>query len=257
MSGYIRSGRRTMVPSVAWALFHCTLGDVLIALGAFLVTAIVLGRIDWPVSRSTAGSILVVVSTMAYTAWSEWYNVYRVGSWRLHGTHADDFRYRAFTLAAVADPAHRDGDRLSKDLRKKRPRSSRCIDQYDNDHRAENAMNRRCKITIRTTLFAESGMNNKALPESSWQLRWMLARRLGAAAHRDRYRRRAAYPISLKHAEWNRRHCNVPRRACTISNPRPCAWLRMPRPHRSTLPLTACWIARDLSESVSLGQTSR
>ena len=25
-------------------------------------------------------------------------------------------------------------------------------------------------------------MNNKALPESSWQLRWMLARRLGAAA---------------------------------------------------------------------------
>ncbi len=69
-------------PGVAWALFHCTLGDVLIALGAFLVTAIVLGRIDWPVSRPTAGSILVVVSTMAYTAWSEWYNIYRAGNWR-------------------------------------------------------------------------------------------------------------------------------------------------------------------------------
>ena len=67
---------------VAWALFHCTLGDVLIALGAFLLTAIVLGRIDWPLSRPVAGTILVVASSMAYTSWSEWYNVYRVGSWR-------------------------------------------------------------------------------------------------------------------------------------------------------------------------------
>ena len=67
---------------VAWALFHCTLGDVLIALGAFLLAAVVLGRIDWPVSRTSAGSILVVASTIAYTSWSEWYNVYRVGSWR-------------------------------------------------------------------------------------------------------------------------------------------------------------------------------
>ena len=67
---------------VAWALFHCTLGDVVIALGAFLLAAIVLGRIDWPVSRPAAGSIFVVASTVAYTSWSEWYNVYRVGSWR-------------------------------------------------------------------------------------------------------------------------------------------------------------------------------
>lgn len=67
---------------VAWALFHCALGDVVIALGAFLLASIVLGRIDWPLSRPGAGSILVVASTMAYTAWSEWYNVYRLGSWR-------------------------------------------------------------------------------------------------------------------------------------------------------------------------------
>ena len=67
---------------VAWALLHCTVGDVLIALGAFLLTAIVLGRIDWPLSRPVAGTILVVASSMAYTSWSEWYNVYRVGSWR-------------------------------------------------------------------------------------------------------------------------------------------------------------------------------
>lgn len=67
---------------VAWALFHCTLGDVLIALGAFLLATVILGRIDWPVSRPCAGSILAVASTMAYTSWSEWYNVYRAGNWR-------------------------------------------------------------------------------------------------------------------------------------------------------------------------------
>jgi len=67
---------------VLWAIFHCTLGDVVIALGAFFLASIVLGRIDWPPSRPIAGCILVVASTMAYTSWSEWYNVYRVGSWR-------------------------------------------------------------------------------------------------------------------------------------------------------------------------------
>lgn len=45
---------------VAWALFHCALGDVVIALGAFLLASIVLGRIDWPLSRPGAGNILVV-----------------------------------------------------------------------------------------------------------------------------------------------------------------------------------------------------
>ena len=33
---------------VLWAIFHCTLGDVVIALGAFFLASIVLGRIDWP-----------------------------------------------------------------------------------------------------------------------------------------------------------------------------------------------------------------
>ena len=59
---------------VLWAIFHCTLGDVVIALGAFFLASIVLGRIDWPPSRPIAGCILVVASTMAYTSWSEWYN---------------------------------------------------------------------------------------------------------------------------------------------------------------------------------------
>src|SRR5450756_481108 len=37
--------------SVAWALLHCSLGDVVIALAMFALAGIVLWRADWPASR--------------------------------------------------------------------------------------------------------------------------------------------------------------------------------------------------------------
>ncbi len=67
--------------SVAWALLHCTLGDVVIALAMFALSGIALRRADWPASRPWAGSIIVVIGAMTFTAWSEWYNVYRAGNW--------------------------------------------------------------------------------------------------------------------------------------------------------------------------------
>ena len=67
--------------SVAWSLFHCAVGDVLIALAMFALAGFALRRADWPLSRPLAGGVLVVIGAMAYTAWSEWYNVYRAGSW--------------------------------------------------------------------------------------------------------------------------------------------------------------------------------
>lgn len=66
---------------IAWALLHCTLGDVLIALVMFALAGIVLWRVDWPVSRPWTGGIIVVIGAMAFTVWSEWYNVYRAGNW--------------------------------------------------------------------------------------------------------------------------------------------------------------------------------
>jgi hypothetical protein len=66
---------------IAWALFHCTLGDVLIALVLFSLIGIVLRRADWPASRPWAGGVIVVIGAMAFTVWSEWYNVYRAGNW--------------------------------------------------------------------------------------------------------------------------------------------------------------------------------
>src|SRR5450830_226880 len=67
--------------SVAWALFHCSLGDVVIALAMFALAGMVLRRADWPAPRPWAGGAIVVLGAMAFTAWSEWYNVYRAGSW--------------------------------------------------------------------------------------------------------------------------------------------------------------------------------
>ena len=66
---------------IAWSLFHCSLGDVLIALSMFALAGIVLWRADWPASRPWTGGVIVVIGAMAFTAWSEWYNVYRAGNW--------------------------------------------------------------------------------------------------------------------------------------------------------------------------------
>ncbi|MHB8666030.1 MAG: hypothetical protein ACYC7B_00725 [Burkholderiales bacterium] len=67
--------------TVAWSLLHCSIGDVLIALAMFALAGMVLRRADWPASHPWAGGAIVVIDAMAYAAWSEWYNVYRVGSW--------------------------------------------------------------------------------------------------------------------------------------------------------------------------------
>ena len=66
---------------VAWSVFHCTLGDVVIALTAYALAGIVIRRADWPASRPWTGAAIVVVGAIAFTAWSEWFNVYRAGNW--------------------------------------------------------------------------------------------------------------------------------------------------------------------------------
>lgn len=37
--------------------------------------------LDWPASRPWMGGVIVVLGAIAFTAWSEWYNVYRAGNW--------------------------------------------------------------------------------------------------------------------------------------------------------------------------------
>ena len=66
---------------IARAVFHCSLGDVVIALATFALAGIALWRADWPASRPWAGGVIAVIGAMVFTAWSEWYNVYRTGAW--------------------------------------------------------------------------------------------------------------------------------------------------------------------------------
>lgn len=67
--------------AVAWALLHCTLGDVVIALALFALAGVLLRCADSPVLRPWTGGAIVVIGAIAYTVWSEWFNVYRAGSW--------------------------------------------------------------------------------------------------------------------------------------------------------------------------------
>lgn len=67
--------------TVAWSVLHCTLGDAAIALAMYALAGVVLWRADWPASRPWTGGAVVVIGALAFTAWSEWYNVYRTVNW--------------------------------------------------------------------------------------------------------------------------------------------------------------------------------
>lgn len=60
---------------------HCTVGDVLILIGSFWVTSILLRARRWPANRPIAGGILFTLSGWTYTIWSEWFNIGIKGAW--------------------------------------------------------------------------------------------------------------------------------------------------------------------------------
>jgi hypothetical protein len=67
-------------------VLHCLAGDVLIAVGVYLLTALVFRDFVWPVRRPwTAGSFMFATG-LGYTVFSEWYNVYRLGAWAYQST---------------------------------------------------------------------------------------------------------------------------------------------------------------------------
>lgn len=62
-------------------VLHCTAGDVLIALGAYALTALALGNRAWPLRDPQRGILLATMLGLVYTAASEWHNVYRAAAW--------------------------------------------------------------------------------------------------------------------------------------------------------------------------------
>ena len=72
------SGSRS---EIAFAAFHCTLGDVLIALSSIVGALIVAGNNLWPGSRFWPVAILTTILGVGYTVFSEWLNVVVRASW--------------------------------------------------------------------------------------------------------------------------------------------------------------------------------
>jgi hypothetical protein len=68
--------------SISSAVLHCTFGDGLIAAAIWIVISLLLHNGRWLLTDIKRGSMLASPLGPAYTAWSEWHNVYVLGSWR-------------------------------------------------------------------------------------------------------------------------------------------------------------------------------
>lgn len=70
------------MPSViAFAVVHCTLGDMLIAFFALLAALILAGTNAWPHKRYWTIALTAGVLGLAYTAFSEWNNTVVTRTW--------------------------------------------------------------------------------------------------------------------------------------------------------------------------------
>src|SRR5690606_3683987 len=66
---------------LAFAVLHCTGGDVLIAVCALLVTIVLLTARRWPHANALPVAFLAIPLGLSYTAYSEWLNVYVRNAW--------------------------------------------------------------------------------------------------------------------------------------------------------------------------------
>lgn len=66
---------------VARYVLHCLAGDVLIATATYLLIAIVFRDFDWPARWPWSAGTFLLALGLAFTAASEWYNVYVLGAW--------------------------------------------------------------------------------------------------------------------------------------------------------------------------------
>ncbi len=66
---------------IAFAVLHCTGGDLLIAAIALLAAVVLTAGGGWPVRRFAPVAALAITFGVLYTAFSEWLNVDVQGSW--------------------------------------------------------------------------------------------------------------------------------------------------------------------------------
>lgn len=68
--------------AIAFAVAHCTAGDVLIALACYGLGALAGRSLCWPLDRPARGAAAAIPAGVAYTIFSEWLNVSVRGSWQ-------------------------------------------------------------------------------------------------------------------------------------------------------------------------------
>ena len=66
---------------LAFAVLHCTAGDLLIATSVLLTSLVVSRAWRWPHAKALHVAALAILLGVAYTAFSEWHNVYVRQSW--------------------------------------------------------------------------------------------------------------------------------------------------------------------------------
>lgn len=65
----------------AFAVVHCTGGDLLIALSSLTIALFVIGQRTWPAGSFWSVAVLSILLGLAYTAFSEWLNIVIRGAW--------------------------------------------------------------------------------------------------------------------------------------------------------------------------------
>ena len=68
--------------SIAFAIAHCSAGDVLISLACYGAAALGTRSLNWPLNRPLFGAAIVLPLALGYTVLSEWLNASVRGSWQ-------------------------------------------------------------------------------------------------------------------------------------------------------------------------------
>lgn len=66
---------------LAFAVLHCTAGDMLIACASLIIALLLAGTADWPVRRFAVVAATTVLIGVSYTIFSEWLNISVRRSW--------------------------------------------------------------------------------------------------------------------------------------------------------------------------------